>query len=208
LASHTSTESQPSARATRGKGALEGVLSRLRARKANALIPHGLRGGTILDIGCGQYPHFLANTKFRGKVGMDQTLPSGRPEGIHYVVANAGTAARLPFKTSTFDVVTMLAVLEHLHPENLTDLIEEVYRVLTPGGVLIITTPPPRTDRILKLLAKLSVVSSEEIDEHQKTFRARDLRSEISRTHFAPDHIHVGHFELGMNIYLRAAKST
>ena len=59
---------------------------------------------------------------------------------------------KLPFKNEFFDVVTCLEVIEHLHnPDN---LIKEIYRVLKPGGVLILSTPnlASLTNRLLLLL--------------------------------------------------------
>lgn len=44
----------------------------------------------------------------------------------------------LPFEDESFEVVTMLAVLEHLnHP---LAIIKEIRRVLTPNGKLILTS--------------------------------------------------------------------
>jgi hypothetical protein len=53
---------------TRGKGYLEPLLARLRAERANNLIPRSLRSGRILDIGCGTYPYFLSTTAFSHKL--------------------------------------------------------------------------------------------------------------------------------------------
>jgi SAM-dependent methyltransferase len=47
--------------------------------------------------------------------------------------------APLPFASGSFDVVSMLAVLEHL-PRPLT-VLQEVTRLLRPGGLLIVTVP-------------------------------------------------------------------
>ena len=63
--------------ATRGHGLLEPFLARQRAKIANRLIPHELRLGRILDIGCGTFPYFLAHTEFEKKFAIDQLpIPS------------------------------------------------------------------------------------------------------------------------------------
>ena len=50
----------------------------------------------------------------------------------------------LPVADSSIDVVTLVAVIEHLHsPEN---ILLEVMRVLKPGGALILVTPNWRFD--------------------------------------------------------------
>jgi 2-polyprenyl-3-methyl-5-hydroxy-6-metoxy-1,4-benzoquinol methylase len=46
---------------------------------------------------------------------------------------------RLPYAESSFDVVTCSEVIEHL--ENYRELFRQVYRILKPGGLLVVTTP-------------------------------------------------------------------
>jgi SAM-dependent methyltransferase len=50
-----------------------------------------------------------------------------------------GAAERLPFKDAFFDVVTMTDTFEHVHDERKT--MDEVHRVLKPGGKLILSVP-------------------------------------------------------------------
>ncbi|RME59786.1 SAM-dependent methyltransferase [Candidatus Parcubacteria bacterium] len=45
----------------------------------------------------------------------------------------------LPYEDQAFDLVTFTEVAEHL--ENYRAIIREIYRVLKPGGVILITTP-------------------------------------------------------------------
>ena len=59
---------------TRGYGLLEGFLAQQRSRVADALIPASLRTGRLLDIGCGAYPLFLAQTSFARKFGLDKQV--------------------------------------------------------------------------------------------------------------------------------------
>ncbi|MDP2947815.1 MAG: hypothetical protein Q8N88_06895, partial [Nanoarchaeota archaeon] len=59
---------------TRGTGLLEKYLAKKRAHMANKLIPESLRRGRILDVGCGETPFFLLNTKFNEKYGIDPSL--------------------------------------------------------------------------------------------------------------------------------------
>lgn len=46
---------------------------------------------------------------------------------------------KLPFKDNYFDIVTCLDVIEHVKEDE--DYLEELYRVLSPGGYLVLFTP-------------------------------------------------------------------
>lgn len=46
---------------------------------------------------------------------------------------------KLPYQDGTFDVVTATEVIEHL--EDFRAILREIYRVLKPGGVCVLSTP-------------------------------------------------------------------
>ena len=100
---------------TRGHGLLEGFLARRRAHRADSLIPQDLRAGRILDIGCGSFPAFLIGCKFHERYGLDRiAVADVEIEGVHLVEHDVANGSGLPFESTFFDVVTMLAVFEHL----------------------------------------------------------------------------------------------
>ena len=45
----------------------------------------------------------------------------------------------LPFKKESFDVITIIGVIEHVH--NQKYLLNEIYRILKPNGLIIIAVP-------------------------------------------------------------------
>lgn len=194
----------PKAGFTRGKGLLEPYLARRRASMANSLIPTPLRSGRILDVGCGSYPYFLSHTQFIEKFAVDQLQPAPGVEGIHWKTLDLNTEPALPFEDSYFDVVTMLAVAEHLDPASLERLLREVHRALKPGGRVILTTPAARADRLLRWMAHLSLVSAEEIDEHAFAYTLPLLGWLFGQAGFAMQHVRFGTFELGLNLWATA----
>lgn len=199
------------AQVTRGYGVLEGLLARKRCAMANRLIPDAARRGRILDIGCGTHPYFLLHTKFSERYGLDKVV---RPEdqalfarqGIELANHELAADADLPHAGDAFDVVTMLAVFEHIPPACLGGLLREIHRVLKPGGHYILTTPNWWTDPILKTLALLRLVSPDEIHEHQDAYRAEAIGDLLVKAGFSADGITAGRFELGMNIWVMARK--
>ena len=194
-------------KATRGYGLLEGFLARKRAEMANKLIPSHLRKGRILDIGCGTYPFFLFNTSFSEKYGLDKAVQESdfntfQKDRIHLKHYNVEQEGIIPFDNGYFDVVTMLAVFEHIEPRRLIDILKETHRVLKPGGMFIMTTPASWTDGLLRLMAKLMLVSPVEIEEHKDTYTAQKIASILETGGFPKELIRYGYFECFMNIWV------
>ncbi|MEN8242073.1 MAG: class I SAM-dependent methyltransferase [Chloroflexota bacterium] len=191
---------------TRGKGLLEPYLAHLRSRMAEHLIPENLKQGRILDIGCGSYPYFLSHSSFKEKFAIDQLPPTTKVTDIHWHTLDLNTAPKIPFEDNFFNVISLLAVAEHLNPSSLVCLFTETHRVLKPGGKVIITTPASWTDPLLKLMAKLNLVSAEEIDEHVYTYNLPLLGWYFGKAGFEMEKVKFGYFELRMNMWATAEK--
>lgn len=195
---------------TRGSGLLEGYLSRLRMEMANRLIPDSLRTGRIVDVGCGSYPLFLLNTVFQERFGIDKVAKDITDESngkmIHIGQYNFEDEATLPYPDSFADVVTLLAVIEHIEPEKVLNILREINRILKNDGMLIITTPAAWTDNLLRLLAKLNIVSKEEINEHKDVYTHNKIETLLLQAEFSKANIRCGYFELLMNIWATSKK--
>jgi SAM-dependent methyltransferase len=187
---------------------LEGFLARQRANRANSLIPEDLRSGRILDIGCGSYPAFLLGTSFGERYGLDRVaLADVRIPGITLVEHDISDGSALPFEDSFFEVVTMLAVFEHLEVSVLSRLMQEIRRVLRPHGLYVLTTPAKWTERILKVMSSVKLVSHEEIGEHKAQYTGGEVASLLVDAGFDRSAVRHGTFELGMNVWAVARKA-
>jgi 2-polyprenyl-3-methyl-5-hydroxy-6-metoxy-1,4-benzoquinol methylase len=193
-------------RATRGSGLLEGLLARQRARIANRLIPESAREGALLDVGCGSHPLFLLQAPVARRFGVDrQVPPAGRIlEDAHLSHMDLAAGTILPFDDDAFHVVTMLAVIEHIPADAAVTLLRECRRVLSPGGRLILTTPANWTDPLLRAMARLRLVSSQEIDEHQVAYDHAAIVRALVDAGFSHERIRTGTFELFMNLWATA----
>jgi len=200
------SQSQDNQTFTRGKGLLEPWLARQRAATANRLLPAELHAGRILDIGCGTYPYFLSHTSFKEKFAIDQLPPADGVGGIQWHTLDLNTEPQLPFEDGYFNAITMLAVAEHLNPSSLVELLAEAYRTLRPGGRVVITTPAAWSDGLLKIMARLSLVSAEEIDEHVIAYTLPLLGWYFGRAGFDMDKVRFGYFELGLNMWAVALR--
>jgi len=179
---------------------LDHFIAKLRFRAAYFHIRSGSR---VCDLGCGLEAAFLdyAGDKISHGVGVDDQVEDGI-RGRWWRVRGDITAP-LPVESSQFDHVVMLAVLEHLRePE---PVLREAYRILAPGGSLIMTWPSEMVDPILKVLHGLGLVSDEmESDEHQKRIPVETLRTMLQEIGFQK-FIHE-RFELGLNNLMVASR--
>lgn len=197
---------------TRGRGLLENVLARQREKMANRIIsaraPSAYR---LLDIGCGSFPFFLSRSPFREKYGLDQQVDDGvvaslADSGVTLLRHDVERSERLPFRSEFFDIVTMLAVFEHIRSDRLPHLIGEIQRVLRPGGIYVLTTPARWTEPLLTLLSRCGLISSVEIDDHEETYTHERIATLLSAGGFDSTWIDRGSFELGMNLWACAVK--
>ena len=109
-------------------------------RYAARLVP--TRPGRWIDLGCGrgEFISGLADRPESLAFGLDRertNAASTRSQGSPAVVADLD--ASLPFATNALDGISLIEVIEHI-PEA-EALVDEVARVLRPGGWLIVTTP-------------------------------------------------------------------
>lgn len=193
---------------TRGRGLLEPWLAKMRAQRANRLIPAELRKGRILDIGCGSYPYFLSHTVFQQKFAVDQLPPNelGQRLDIQWYTLDLNSTPKLPFENNFFNSVTLLAVVEHLNPNSMAELFTETYRVLQPNGVVIMTTPAAWSDGLLKTMARIGLVSAEEIHEHVFAYTLPLLGWYFGRAGFEMTKVDFGYFEFILNMWAVAKK--
>jgi len=196
---------------TRGYGVLEKFLSEKRCRVANKLIPFSYRNGLLLDIGCGAYPLFLISTEFSKKYGMDKIVRDDYKEhlkehDITLVICDIEKEDIMPFSNELFDVVTMLAVFVHLEPLRLTKILQEIYRILKHNGIYILTTPAPWADGLLRVMARLRLVSPVEIGEHKDAYSHSKISFLLQKANFSKEKLRQGYFEMFMNIWGTAIK--
>jgi SAM-dependent methyltransferase len=191
---------------TRSFGLLEGALAARRAALADSLIPDHLREGRLLDLGCGPGAWFLAQTRFREKVGVDGVVrPGPREDGVELVKADVESTP-LPFPAGHFSVITMLAVLEHLSPDHVQDVLSECHRLLAADGVVVLTCPAAWTAPLFRVMAGVGLLSRCEIDDHKATYRRADLAGLLARAGFRESDVRCGWFELGANNWATGVK--
>lgn len=121
----------------------DGYFDRLLGVKLG-MIKEQIRGAVGLDLGCGNGVHLAAmSAEMSLGIGLDVTqsfLVAGQLRLAQASISNVrfvrGDCLRLPVADSCVDLVWSLSVLYHFR--NLADVLQEIGRVLKPGGRCIL----------------------------------------------------------------------
>ena len=138
--------------------ALDRALQSWRIRQAVSWIPQGAR---VLDVGCFDDHLFRRlGSRLGCGVGLDPLLPA-LIEGDRFRIMPGSFPETRP-EEAPFDVITMLAVLEHAPPGEVGRWAEACRDLLVPGGLVVATVPAPQVDRILELLMRIRILDGME----------------------------------------------
>ncbi len=141
-------------------------------------------GMRVLDAGCGSGRHLCESFRTAGVdvAGVDLkcedlcqaraylNLMAGESSG-RWVVARADVT-KLPFADRCFDIVICSEVLEHIGDNRAA--IQELVRVLKPGGDLVVTVPRYGPERICWALSR---AYHQEPGGHIRIYRKGELRT-------------------------------
>lgn len=116
-----------------------------------SILKSSVSSNRYLNLGCGRRYH-------SSWTNLD--LESDNPKVISHDITRG-----LPFEASSFNAVYHSHVLEHLSPDEGKLLIQECYRVLSPGGVLRVVVPD--LERIARLY----------LENHQKAWDGDEVAS-------------------------------
>lgn len=103
-------------------------------------------GESVLEIGCGSgvFANEMARLGAR-VVALDANVEAANYAQKTFATKNLsvvrGLMDEIPARDRAFDRVTCLEVIEHVHPPQVRSLLADCYRVLKPGGSLLLTTP-------------------------------------------------------------------
>jgi len=146
---------------------LDKLFRHLRTKQIISLIPDDT---VICDIGCGANPYFLKAVRdfIAHGIGVDKNIPTLQDPKLEFRKLEVSKV--VPLGDESCDVVTMIAVLEHVeYPE---DIIREVYRILRKEGRFVITIPTPAARMPLEILAKFRLVDAHEIAARRVSYTA------------------------------------
>lgn len=167
----------------------------LRNWRISKVGPYIKTGHRVLDIGSADGALFERYELIMGQgLGIDSGLEQPL-EGRNWRLVKGWFPEDLP-DAEPFDVITMLAVLEHIPPAEQEAMARAVANSLKPGGHLVITVPSTLVDPIVDTLVKLRLMRAVGIEQHW------GFDPSSTPEVFAPGGLEVvksRHFQLGLN---------
>lgn len=112
------------------------------AKMVRGLLPEGWESLNMLDVGTGDGYTIRLVKPSGGVTGIDTDPSMADLAGSRSVDFRVGSAYKIPFPDSTFDILTCVEVVEHL--ERPTEALGELKRVTKGGGAIVMTTPVPK----------------------------------------------------------------
>jgi SAM-dependent methyltransferase len=152
-----------------------------RAQKLLGLyLPYLDKAAPILEAGCGP-GHIVHYLRERGypALGIDYApeafLVGAEPEIRRELPLHVGDVHHLPYPADTFGAYLSFGVVEHFEHGPAAAL-AEAYRVLQPGGVLVLTTPTPNfVEALRKFKDRLLNNHKKRADYFETAYTGRQL---------------------------------
>lgn len=190
-------------------GILEAYLQK---RRMKMLMPYLSLSidAVVLDLGCGKDGVFLRTIAphIRQGTGIDPVLPeqhAKRPSGenlknLRFIRFNI--QKKLPIASASCSHVVSLAVFGCFTYRQ--ELLNECYRVLRQGGILVFTIPMPSNEYLMAVLWRIGLLNKELVQQYKYYHTPAEIRAMLEKAGFAD--IQVKRFQLGLNSIVVARK--
>lgn len=186
---------------------LDNVIFYLRKRQVVKRIPANVL--VVADCGSG-YDCRLLTTLLRDKVitkaiAIDTEFKKELAVIPNLTLTIANLNGPIPLQNNSIDGALSLAVLEHLDAPEV--FLRELYRIVRPGGVVLLTTPGPTAKPLLEFLAfRLGIIDKHEIADHKQYFSSEMLRTAFVNAGFSDANVSPKRFLFGMNNIVMAIR--
>jgi len=158
--------------------------------------PEKLKNLAILDAGCGTGGNLPFLASFGSTFGVDSSQKACRYSSVGWKGRLAqGNLEQLPLRSLSFNIVSLLDVLEHVDDQEA--VLGEIYRILKPNGVLLISAPA-----FMHLWSGHDVVH-----QHRRRYLKSQLQQEIVSAGFKVNYLsYYNSFLYPLVILVRLAK--
>ena len=114
-------------------------------RRLSAAIPLVPKGTSVLEIGCGS-GMLLSEMRVETAIGVDfhnelSLVNSKMRKAGHELILLRCDLRHPPFREGTFSCIIGVSVVEHLDRSDLASVFQEIRKLLTPSGILVLGYP-------------------------------------------------------------------
>jgi SAM-dependent methyltransferase len=160
-------------------------------------------GQRIADVGCGYHATFTRSVldDVEHAVLLDVAVDGDLKRRPNVEVIEGPLPETLAqLDAASVDVVLCTSVLEHLWaPQRALD---DMRRLLRPGGVCLVNVPSWRGKRFLEFSAfRLGLSPADEMNDHKAYYDPRDLWPMLVRAGFRPQDIRLSRHKFGLNTF-------
>lgn len=161
------------------------------------------RAEDVLDIGCGYHATQLRDVAplVRSGVGIEREVGDDAKAVPNLRFLEGSAEEMLPkLEPSSFDVVMMISVLEHLWEP--VEALRQCRRVLRPAGALVLNVPSWKGKVALETSAfRLKLSTPEGVDDHKAYYDKRELWTVLVRSGFKPSQLSLRYHKFGLNVF-------
>lgn len=159
-------------------------LAHRRVRALAAELGMATEGLRLLDVGCSSGAFLASARKLGCRVqGVEPATRAAESACAQGLEVFNGTLGEAHFPAASFDAATLFEVIEHLVAP--IDLLKEIFRVLRPGGVLLIGTGNADSWTVRRLGAQWDYFSIDRHGGHISFFNPGSMRLAAERAGFA-----------------------
>ena len=172
---------------------LDRFLQRARIKQAKPFIKKNTR---VLDIGCSNGVLFqILSDRIEFGLGIDPDLSESQ-NYRNYELRKGYFPKDIKETDGFFDVITILAVIEHIPASDLPEFVDACIHLLKPGGYIVITVPSKIVDEILVVMKFIGLIDGMALEQHHH-YESGQIPRYFSRKPII-FHLHK-RFQLGLN---------